>query len=123
MATVTAKAGGLVCLSMEQEVFLKLFDSNRFNVQFAKRGAVAAEKSGARYSVAWDNWMTSQSVHRYITSMTRIHNNANAGRLSMMVSTVSSEKQNMSKIPDLTLMRLDLSCRFRFSTFILTISC
>jgi hypothetical protein len=33
----------LVVLSLEYEVFLKLFDSNRFKIQFAKRGAVAAE--------------------------------------------------------------------------------
>jgi hypothetical protein len=70
MATVTAKAGGLVCLSMEQEVFLKLFDSNRFNVQFAKRGAVAAEKSGARYRVLWMTDGGFNQCTENITSMT-----------------------------------------------------
>lgn len=47
MATVTARAGGLVVLSMEQHIFLKLFDGNRFQVHFAKRGAVAAEKESS----------------------------------------------------------------------------
>ena len=43
LATVKAKFG-LQTLSLGRERFLQLFGSNRFQVQFAKRGAVAAEK-------------------------------------------------------------------------------
>ena len=46
VATVKAKSG-LQCLSLGRERFLQLFGSNRFQIQFAKRNAVAAEKHEA----------------------------------------------------------------------------
>ena len=44
MATITAKST-LECLTLGRDLFSRLFDGKRFNVQFAKRNAVSAEKS------------------------------------------------------------------------------